>query len=168
MSIPALGVSSNGHLSPERDVDSEPMPEPPQHDSDNLDTPNDIADPASPSGSEVQPGRPVVQLDNDEHMSDSAGTSPGDASGDADFDMQESPPSQNEDEAPVDRPSSSDSSRAPKRKAVVDEHEFMKANPELYGLRRSVCSRVNHWKARKLTYLTRLDRENSAKWSVTV
>lgn len=62
---------------------------------------------------------------------------PDNASEDADFDGQPSPQSQ-PDETMDDRPSSSDSNRAPKRKAAVVEDDFMRANPELYGLRRSV------------------------------
>lgn len=66
--------------------------------------------------------------------------SPANASDDAEFDMQESLPSQHEDviEDVQERPSSSDSNRAPKRKAAVVEDDFMRADPELYGLRRSV------------------------------
>lgn len=72
-------------------------------------------------------------------MSEGDVPTPDNASEDADFDMQESPPSHHEDDAIRERGSSVDSSRGPKRKAAVVEDEFMRANPELYGLRRSVC-----------------------------
>jgi chromodomain-helicase-DNA-binding protein 1 len=60
-------------------------------------------------------------------------------SDDADFDMEDSP-------APVatiasrdERSTSIESRRPAKRKAAV-ENEYIQANPELYGLRRSVCN----------------------------
>ncbi|KAF4549455.1 Chromodomain helicase hrp3-like protein [Elsinoe fawcettii] len=53
---------------------------------------------------------------------------------DADFDMDSPPPEDTE--RPQSR-SSDDSIRPSKRKASVEEDEFMKKNPELYGLRRS-------------------------------
>ena len=61
------------------------------------------------------------------------------ASDDADFDMEDSPaPSQSD--APQDqRSTSNDSRRTVKRKAAVEEDEYIRENPELYGLRRSVC-----------------------------
>lgn len=58
---------------------------------------------------------------------------------DADFDM-ESPPPRQVDAMDHDRSSSESSSRPGKRKADVDDEEYMKQNPELYGLRRSVQS----------------------------
>jgi chromodomain-helicase-DNA-binding protein 1 len=56
---------------------------------------------------------------------------------DADFDEETPPP------GPVggmrhDRSLSEDSVRPGKRKAEIDDEEYMKLNPELYGLRRSV------------------------------
>ncbi|KAM5380488.1 hypothetical protein ACJA88_004817 [Fusarium oxysporum] len=73
-------------------------------------------------------------------MSASEQSSEDNASDDGDFDMEESLPSQNED-AMEDRDSSTDSNRASKRKAPVEEDEYIKANPELYGLRRSTRPR---------------------------
>ncbi|GIZ40898.1 hypothetical protein CKM354_000421900 [Cercospora kikuchii] len=55
---------------------------------------------------------------------------------DADFDM-ESPRPRQDDAHAHDRSSSEPSSRPGKRKADVDDEEYMKQNPELYGLRRS-------------------------------
>lgn len=56
---------------------------------------------------------------------------------DADFDM-ESPQLGQVNATSHDRSSSESSSRPGKRKADVDDEEYMKQNPELYGLRRSV------------------------------
>lgn len=70
-------------------------------------------------------------------MQDSDGSDEDNASDDGDFDMQPSPASHHE-EAADDRASSSDSNRGSKRKAPVDDEDYIKANPELYGLRRSV------------------------------
>ncbi|EME50139.1 hypothetical protein DOTSEDRAFT_68860 [Dothistroma septosporum NZE10] len=55
---------------------------------------------------------------------------------DADFD-DASPPPEHTDVLDHDRSSSESSSRPGKRKADVDDEEYMKQNPELYGLRRS-------------------------------
>ena len=58
---------------------------------------------------------------------------------DADFD-EETPPPQASNGAQHTRSSSEDSLRPGKRKAdMIDDEEYMKQNPELYGLRRSVC-----------------------------
>lgn len=87
-------------------------------------------------------------------MSESDASADDNASDDGDFDMQQSSPSRHEDQDDLEviddvlptptRASSSDSSRPPKRKAKVDEDEYIKANPELYGLRRSVCLPLKH------------------------
>jgi chromodomain-helicase-DNA-binding protein 1 len=70
-------------------------------------------------------------------MSESEQSTPDNADEDGDFDMQESLPSQH-DETAEDHASSTDSNRASKRKAPMGEDDYIKANPELYGLRRSV------------------------------
>ena len=62
------------------------------------------------------------------------------ASDDADYDMEESAAASQSDENRDDRSTSRESRRAPKRKAVAEEDEYIRENPELYGLRRSVCS----------------------------
>jgi chromodomain-helicase-DNA-binding protein 1 len=81
-------------------------------------------------------------------MSESDASADDNASDDGDFDMQQSSPSQHEDQEELEalddgiptitRASSSDSSRPAKRKAKIEEDEYIMANPELYGLRRSV------------------------------
>ncbi|KAI1328341.1 P-loop containing nucleoside triphosphate hydrolase protein [Xylariaceae sp. FL0255] len=58
-------------------------------------------------------------------------------SDDADYDMDDSPAPSQSGRGHDDRSTSHDSHRAPKRKAVADEDEYIRENPELYGLRRS-------------------------------
>ena len=89
-----------------------------------------------------------VQLDENDVLSESDASADDNASEDGDFDMQQSSPSRHDDHDDLEiiddtvpsptRASSSESSRPVKRKANVEEDEFIKANPELYGLRRSV------------------------------
>ncbi|KAK9777001.1 putative Chromodomain helicase hrp3 [Seiridium cardinale] len=55
---------------------------------------------------------------------------------DADFDMEESPAASHSDAAQEERSMSNDSRQSTKRKVANDE-DFINANPELYGLRRS-------------------------------
>lgn len=70
---------------------------------------------------------------------------------DADFDETTPPPGQT-DAMDHDRSSSESSSRPGKRKVDVDDEEYMKQNPELYGLRRSVCAEFSPWPNCLLTY----------------
>lgn len=74
-------------------------------------------------------------------LEDPSDSSDNDASHDADFDMEGSPVSaQSSDDA---RGASVESRPAVKRKSTqVLEEEFMRENPELYGLRRSVGSQA--------------------------
>lgn len=59
---------------------------------------------------------------------------------DADYDV-ESPPPEDDNLRPASH-SSHSSVRPGKRKSSMDEDDFMTQNPELYGLRRSVCFHV--------------------------
>ncbi|KAI1337451.1 P-loop containing nucleoside triphosphate hydrolase protein [Xylariaceae sp. FL0016] len=61
----------------------------------------------------------------------------GNASDDADFDMEDSPAPSHSDVAQDERSTSDDSRRPAKRKAPVEEDDYIRENPELYGLRRS-------------------------------
>lgn len=62
-----------------------------------------------------------------------------DAYGDADYDMEASPQSAPSDHDQNQQPSSDDSPPSSKRKApAATDDEYMRENPELYGLRRSV------------------------------
>lgn len=57
---------------------------------------------------------------------------------DADFDMEESPAASHSDAAQDERSASNDSRQSSKRKVATEEEDYIAANPELYGLRRSV------------------------------
>ncbi|KAF2972292.1 hypothetical protein GQX73_g1300 [Xylaria multiplex] len=59
------------------------------------------------------------------------------ASDDADYDMEESAAASQSDEHRDDRSTSRESRRVAKRKAGAEEEEYIRENPELYGLRRS-------------------------------
>ncbi|KAI1202343.1 CHD1-like protein [Nemania serpens] len=59
------------------------------------------------------------------------------ASDDADYDIEESQAASQSEEHRDDRSTSRESRRAPKRKAPAEEDEYIRENPELYGLRRS-------------------------------
>lgn len=61
------------------------------------------------------------------------------ASEDADFDVEESPAASHSDAAQDERSASNDSRQSSKRKVEAEEEDYIAANPELYGLRRSVC-----------------------------
>ncbi|KAI1295842.1 CHD1-like protein [Xylaria venustula] len=91
-----------------------PPPSPTGHESsEDAEAELDIHDPVESSGDEAQ------------------------ASDDGDYDMEESAAASQSDELRDDRSASHESRRAPKRKAVAEEDEYIRENPELYGLRRS-------------------------------
>lgn len=136
MSTPTIGGHSNGHLSPDDEIDSNFDASGRVDDNDSPEPDNHLLDRSSPSPSDDANDASNIAND-DVQMSESEQSSEDNASDDADFDMEESAPSQNGD-AVEERASSSDSTRASKRKAPVGEDEYIKANPELYGLRRSV------------------------------
>ncbi|KJZ80588.1 hypothetical protein HIM_00438 [Hirsutella minnesotensis 3608] len=142
MSTPTEGGPANGHLSPE-DVSnsiasSERVPsESPHHEA--HDSP---AEPSSPALSEDRNGDPSIDLHEDHDVSGSGDeSSRGNASDDADFEMQDDAVSQHEQDVVQDHESYSDSPRPSKRKSPVAEEDYIKANPELYGLRRSTRAR---------------------------
>ena len=116
----------NGHASPHADEYADQAPNSDQSDSDL---------------SEVQPVDADVADATAQNPAlageDSSGSSDNDASDDADFDMADSPvsPRSNDGNARTVL----ESRPAPKRKATQQiEDDFMRENPELYGLRRSV------------------------------
>ena len=171
MSAPAVGGPLNGHLSSDHQIRLSSPPETLQTKNQFPDAQQNAVAPSSPSPSEdhedVLNG---IDRRPDEFSSDASGEE--NVSEDAEFELQpvaHSPRHDGED----DHLSSGESSRAPKRKAPAEEDEFIKANPELYGLRRSVCF------AELLKYLTledcikltrniRLDLENSVKSYATI
>ncbi|KAI1840610.1 hypothetical protein JX266_013214 [Neoarthrinium moseri] len=97
-----------------------------------------IARPLPPaSAAHRDPSEDNVEMEDQEAI-ESSESDNDNASEDADFDMEESPAPSQSDGARDERSTSNDSQRATKRKvAVVEEDDFIKANPELYGLRRS-------------------------------
>ncbi|KAI1093074.1 P-loop containing nucleoside triphosphate hydrolase protein [Rostrohypoxylon terebratum] len=133
--------SANGHTSPETrsamrmDFDDRAS------ESDLSDVNDNTAHRASSSSSSPinnQPSRNTEQdLDSQGGAESSDNDGPNNASEDADFDIEDSPaPSQSD--AHHDETSTSNSSRrAAKRKVTADEEDYMRENPELYGLRRS-------------------------------
>jgi chromodomain-helicase-DNA-binding protein 1 len=74
----------------------------------------------------------------DIESSDSSGPENQDASDDGDFDMEDSPAAAPTSTHRIDRSPSHDSRRPLKRKMGIEDDEHILANPELYGLRRSV------------------------------
>ncbi|KAI0889258.1 P-loop containing nucleoside triphosphate hydrolase protein, partial [Annulohypoxylon maeteangense] len=132
--------SVNGHTSPETRSATRMDFDDRASESDLSDVNDNTAPRASSSSSPVnnQLSRDVEQdLDSQGGAESSDNDEPNNASDDADFDMEDSPaPSQSD--AHHDETSTSNSShRAPKRKATADEDDYIRENPELYGLRRS-------------------------------
>ncbi len=139
--IPTINMSAseeaspvNGHVSPTAEDNTVDIANGFASDSDLSDV-SDVrhAEPDVPSPDSAGPfiEKPEVTL---EGASDSDNDNPDD---DADFDMADTPVSVQSDgdrsDAAVD-----DSRPSQKRKAALED-EFMRENPELYGLRRSVC-----------------------------
>ena len=107
------------------------------------DSESELSDPADPPSSTVIPPR-LATLDNSlssiEQGVDDRELSSEDALGsdDGEYDMEDSPaPTANAAVSPSSR-DSSQSQTLGKRKAGVDEEDYMLNDPELYGLRRSV------------------------------
>lgn len=139
MSSPAIGSPINGHVINDEDLASTELPERQRNGSDAQNGVDDSVRPASPPPmSDTIEDAPNHA--DDDNMVDEDAYSEEDASHDADYEMHESPQSHHNDpdEILADRASSTDSNRASKRKAPVEEDDFIRANPELYGLRRSV------------------------------
>jgi chromodomain-helicase-DNA-binding protein 1 len=105
------------------------------------DSESDLSEVAIPIIDEPLPAPAANHLTAvDENDSDASHSSEDvqDASDDADFDIDESPAPVASNPRREASSSSSESRRPAKRKAGVDEDEHILANPELYGLRRSV------------------------------
>lgn len=95
----------------------------------------------SPTPSPESPNVPELTLNDNQDLESihESHSSDNEGSDDADFDMVESPASPQADAARDERSASNDSRPATKRKINAGlEYEIMK-DPELYGLRRSVC-----------------------------
>lgn len=137
MSSPSEDGPINGHRSPDPTIDPQPTDDRRGSDGNLSDTQRGPRSNRSMSAPESD-AEELNGVDNAPDMAESDPPTPDDASGDADFDIEESRPSPHDEEMPEDHPSSSDSGRGSKRKADVAEDDFMRADPELYGLRRSV------------------------------
>ncbi|KAL1865214.1 hypothetical protein VTK73DRAFT_5451 [Phialemonium thermophilum] len=135
MSTPSEEGPANGHLSPAVNDKDEKALNGDKGDGDLADVPpaNDAV-PASPSTlvNDSVAAKPAISPEVHSASSDD------DASDDADYDMEASPQSAQSD-AESAKPATSPAARPPaKRKStLVTEDEYMRENPELYGLRRS-------------------------------
>lgn len=94
--------------------------------------PLDATSPATSSNHQSEFG--AQDTDNTE----SSAAEAQDESDDADFDMVDSPPEPAPTTAREERSTSTESRRPAKRKQPAEDEHIL-ANPELYGLRRSVC-----------------------------
>lgn len=139
MSSPALGSPVNGHAIADDEIDSHILADRRRADSDASDRSVTPSHQPSPMASVRATDDGANNMSDGDPMSESEQSSADDASHDADFEMQNDLPSpQDHDDEPRGRESSTDSHQASKRKASFDEEEYIRANPELYGLRRSV------------------------------
>jgi len=107
----------------------------------NDDAPHDLdSDLSDPNDPPVDAPSPASSAEHLAEFGQSDGSSDDDnaknESEDAEFDIEESPQPVAEH---VQRSSSIESRRPPKRKLPAEEDPHILANPELYGLRRSVC-----------------------------
>lgn len=130
-------LPTNGHLSPLANTVMTNDDAPYESDSDL----SDIQAPAvGPSPSSTTSERRQSEEFGNQDISSSESSEPEnqDGSDDGDFDMEESPAAAQHTSARHDRSTSPDSRRPTKRKMGFEDDEHIMANPELYGLRRSV------------------------------
>lgn len=150
MSSPVVAGFSNGHLSPDNAMPSNTNAETSEADTDVSHAHHSPMTHSSPAESEIIARETPDHADLDEGYLDSDAYSVANASDDADSDVREQSAASHQDddgesepEADHEPDASPGSSRASKRKAEVAEDTFIKANPELYGLRRSVSCAVS-------------------------
>ncbi|GJN68631.1 hypothetical protein PLICBS_002674 [Purpureocillium lilacinum] len=141
MSSPTEGEAVNGTVSPAEYKASPPLADSNRSESEHLDSQNTPAERSSASPVENHNGDAPNHFQEDRRMSDSEESSAGNASDDGDFDMQDGVLSDHDDDADRNRASSADSSRPSKRKNPLEVDDYIQANPELYGLRRSTRAR---------------------------
>ncbi len=133
----------NGHISPTADDSTIAYVNGNQSDSDLSDV--QAADIDEPSDESIDHPESPNDVKVDDDSGEPSDPSDNDVSDDADFDMADSLASGQSDHDGDQRSSSNDSQRTPKRKAgpALDD-DFIRNDPELYGLRRSVrYSRTN-------------------------
>jgi chromodomain-helicase-DNA-binding protein 1 len=130
MGEPGLSMEFQDHTS---DSDLSEIREPVQ---------NNISPTPSPAPSEIaeedEPNSTAVE-DEDDDMEQAEESSEDNASDDEDFNEDVAVAEESEISEPDTRSGSHDSAPVGKRKAASREDAYIKANPELYGLRRSVC-----------------------------
>lgn len=126
-------LDANGHSSPLQDSALTTQDAPYASDS-------ELSEAAVPNRSPSPASSPNNQSEFGAQDSDDSDASAAELieQSDADFDMEDSPAPQALNTSRQDRSSSAESHRPAKRKVVVEDDEHIKANPELYGLRRSV------------------------------
>lgn len=122
-------------------LDTEMMDSTPENDDAPYESESDLSDVANHIVDEPSPATPSShhseQGAQDSDASDSSAADARDESDDAEYDMEDSLPEAPASAAREDRSTSVESRRPAKRKLGVED-EHMLANPELYGLRRSV------------------------------
>lgn len=128
----------NGHESPVANHISVQLLDPEPSESDLSDAPApDVESPSSESQDALE--QPVAD-DRADDFEDNPTSSDEDAPNDADFDDVEAAPSPASNDENIEAAASDDSGAASKRKAGGGlEDDYIRENPELYGLRRSVC-----------------------------
>lgn len=134
----------NGHVSPVANHVSVQLLDPEPSDSDLSDAPApDVESPTSDSPDELDP---AAAGDRAGDFDDPSSSSDEDAPNDGDFDDAGDAPSPGSNDDQIEAAVSSDDSRtAAKRKAgpSLEEEDYIRENPELYGLRRSVRGRAS-------------------------
>lgn len=143
MSSPEVAGPTNGHSSQYEVISSMAAVESGQSDIDLPDARHSSAARSSPADSDLPVQETPDYADERLAYSQSDISEERHASQDADYDMHEAVASQPDDDDDQSRESTPNSNRPSKRKALVSEDDYIKANPELYGLRRSVRE-VNH------------------------
>ena len=134
LSSTPLPLLNNGHLSPLANSTLTNDDAPYDSESDLSDVANPIVDEPSPAPSRNQQSEFGAQ---DTDASESSAAEVQDESDDADFDMEESPAPIAPERVRQERSTSVESRRPAKRKLDLEDEHIL-ANPELYGLRRSV------------------------------
>lgn len=139
MSTTPESSPANGHVSPVADnvAVAVKLLDPEQSDSDLSDV--QAADVEVPSPESPNMPDSIVMHVPENDFEESSGRSDNDVSDDADFDMADSLASAHSNGGQNELAASDDSQLSSKRKARANQEEdYMRENPELYGLRRSV------------------------------
>jgi chromodomain-helicase-DNA-binding protein 1 len=100
---------------------------------------SDVANPPVDEASPSSSNRPSDFGGRDTDASDASGDEAQDQEDDGDFDMDDTPAATALNGERTERSSSVESRRPAKRKAGIEQDRYFLENPELYGLRRSVC-----------------------------